>query len=41
MHLAYLYVRMVGTFFYAEYFTGRRADFDDLVPALRSLLPQP
>ncbi|WP_250007392.1 QsdR family transcriptional regulator [Actinoplanes sp. M2I2] len=37
-HLAFLYVRMVGTFLYAEFFTGRKADFDELVPALRSLL---
>ncbi|MBM2622880.1 hypothetical protein JIG36_46010 [Actinoplanes sp. LDG1-06] len=37
-HLAYLYVRMVGAFLYAEFFTGRHADFDELVPALRSLL---
>lgn len=36
--LAYLYVRMVGTFLYSEYFTGRTVDFDELVPALRSLL---
>jgi AcrR family transcriptional regulator len=37
-HLAYLYVRMVGTFLYSEFFTGRRADFDELVPSLRALL---
>jgi hypothetical protein len=37
-YLAYLYVRLVGSFYYAEYFTGRRGDFDELVPALRSLL---
>ncbi|MBL7254110.1 QsdR family transcriptional regulator [Paractinoplanes lichenicola] len=37
-HLAYLYVRMVGAFLYAEFFTGRHADFDELVPALRALL---
>jgi AcrR family transcriptional regulator len=37
-HLAFLYVRMVGAFFYAEFFTGKKADFDELVPALRSLL---
>ncbi|GAB2618862.1 hypothetical protein Aab01nite_32750 [Paractinoplanes abujensis] len=36
--LAYLYVRMVGTFLYSEFFTGRRADFDELVPSLRALL---
>src|SRR5690348_14472416 len=37
-HLAFLYVRMVGAFLYAEFFTGKKADFDELVPALRSLL---
>jgi len=37
-HLAYLYVRMVGAFLYAEFFTGHEPDFDELVPALRSLL---
>ncbi|WP_250033209.1 QsdR family transcriptional regulator [Paractinoplanes maris] len=37
-HLAFLYVRMVGAFLYAEFFTGRKADFDELVPALRSLM---
>ncbi|MCO8270566.1 QsdR family transcriptional regulator [Actinoplanes sp. TRM 88003] len=37
-HLAFLYVRMVGAFFYAEFFTGRPSDFDELVPALRSLM---
>jgi AcrR family transcriptional regulator len=37
-HLAFLYVRMVGAFLYAEFFTGRKADFDELIPALRSLM---
>ncbi len=36
--LAYLYVRTVGAFLYSEFFTGRRVDFDDVVPALHSLL---
>ena len=36
--LAFLYVRMVAAFLYAEFFTGRKADFDEVVPALRSLL---
>ncbi|MBU2662744.1 hypothetical protein KOI35_04415 [Actinoplanes bogorensis] len=39
--IAYLYVRMVGTFLYSEFFTGRRADFDELIPSLRALLNQP
>lgn len=37
-HLAFLYVRMVGAFLYAEFYTGRKADFDELVPTLRSLM---
>ena len=37
-NVAYLYVRMVASSLYSEYFTGRRADFDEVVPALRSLL---
>jgi AcrR family transcriptional regulator len=37
-HLAYLYVRMVGAFLYSEFYTGQKADFDELIPALRSLL---
>ena len=37
-HLAYLYVRMVGAFFYSEFFTGHPPEFDELVPALRALL---
>ena len=36
--LAYLYVRTVGAFLYSEFYTGRRVDFDDVVPALHSLL---
>ncbi|MGK5678227.1 QsdR family transcriptional regulator [Actinoplanes sp. URMC 104] len=36
--LAYLYVRMVGPFLYSEFFTGRKADFDELLPSLRALL---
>jgi AcrR family transcriptional regulator len=36
--LAYLYVRTVGTFLYSEFFTGRRARFEELVPSLRVLL---
>ncbi|MEV6491200.1 QsdR family transcriptional regulator [Actinoplanes sp. NPDC051633] len=38
VQLAYLYVRTVAAYLYSEFFTGRRADFDELVPALRSLL---
>jgi hypothetical protein len=36
--IAYLYVRMVGTFIYSEYFSGGPVPFSTLEPALRSLL---
>ncbi|MET0414684.1 MAG: QsdR family transcriptional regulator [Actinoplanes sp.] len=36
--LAYLYVRTVGAFLYSEFYTGRPVNFDDVVPALHSLL---